>query len=93
MLRAEGKMVPGSKKAYLFRRFYCIPCVVFLPSVGNMGWFTTALENYGTTAFAVIFHMRKLYRDKSHTAFVIIGATSVLSRTFRLACDCMAAHT
>ena len=42
MLRAEGIRVPGSKDDSLIRRFYRIPCVGLLPSVGNVSWFTTA---------------------------------------------------
>ena len=57
-LRGEGIRVPGSKEDSFFCRFYRIPCVGFLPSVGNVGWFTTAclkIENCGTTAFLHIY--------------------------------------
>ena len=41
MIPAKGIRMPGSKEANLFRRFYRILYVSFLPSVGNTGWSIT----------------------------------------------------
>lgn len=42
MLGGKEIRMPGSKEANFFSRLCRIPCVGFLPSVGNVGWFTTA---------------------------------------------------
>ena len=71
MLQNKGIRVPGSMEAIYFRRFYRFPCVGFLPSVGNVGWFTTTCLKIAEQRFFYIcasFRMRELYRDKSNNA-------------------------
>ena len=72
MLRAEGIRVPGSKEDSFFRRLYWIPCVGFLPSVGNVSsvyycaYLKIAEQQFFYTCAS--FRMRELYRDKSNNA-------------------------
>ena len=72
--------MPGSREDGFFRRFYRIPCVGFLPSVGNVSWITSACLKIAEQWFFYIictsFRMRGLYRDKSYNALVVIGTTA-----------------
>ena len=55
MLRSEGVRMPGSKQAYLFRRFYRILYLYFSPFVGQRGLvYNCLLENCGVTAFILL---------------------------------------
>ena len=79
MLRAERIRVPGSKEASSFRSSIGFLRVwVFLPSVGNVGWFTTACLKIAEQRLFYIcasFRMCGLYRDKSDNALVVIDTT------------------
>ena len=52
---------------------------VFLPSVGNVGWFITACLKIAEQRLFYIcanFRMRGLYRDKFYNELVVIGTTA-----------------
>ena len=75
----KGLGCPGLERIASFADSIGFRVWVFLPSVRNVGWFTTAclkIAEQRLFYIRVSFRMRGLYRDKSYNELVVIGTTA-----------------
>ena len=77
LLRVEGIMIPWSKEASFFHRFYRILCAGFSPFGWERGlvYYCLSARKLWSNGFSS-FRMRGLHRDKSYNALVVIGITA-----------------
>ena len=79
MLQAEEIRMPGRLASFADSIGFCV--WVFLSSVGNVGWFTTACLKIAEQRLFYIcasFRIRELYRDKSNNALLVETGTTAI---------------